>query len=61
MELGLGREVGDREAALTDSGSSLPAKILVIIFLFELVYIEFCCCCLVFVVLCWFLPYTNQP
>lgn len=36
MELGLGREVGDREAAPPDSGSSLPAKILVIIFLFEL-------------------------
>lgn len=35
MELSLeaGR-VGDQEAALTDSGSSLPAKILVIIFFY---------------------------
>lgn len=36
MELGLGREVGDGQAALADSGCSLPAKIWVIIFLFEL-------------------------
>ena len=35
MELGV-REAGDREAAFPDSGYSLPAKILVIIFLFEL-------------------------
>lgn len=35
MELGLAREAGDREAALPNSGFSLPAEILVIIFLFE--------------------------
>lgn len=36
MALGLARETGVREAAPPDSGSSLPDKILVIIFLFEL-------------------------
>lgn len=36
MEPGLIGEAGDREAALPDSGSGLPAKVLVIIFLFEL-------------------------
>lgn len=36
MELGLAEETGDREAALPNSGPSLPAEIFVIIFLFEL-------------------------
>lgn len=32
MELGLARETGDRETALPDSGSSFPAKILLLFF-----------------------------
>lgn len=36
MELGLAKEAGDREEALPNSGPSLSAEILVIIFLFEL-------------------------